>query len=397
MRFILVILFSLVLVLPAEAVDRRINTSYPPLGFVESGPTDPPVVADYYIATTGSDSNPGTFLSPFATLAHAYSVGGSGKVYMLRGGEYGPWNCLEPPTASTTSSYPGEDVTIWGTNTVGHGCEGGWADPVFFVKSDNVTINGEGGHDWYMTIQGGWTASITVGRETTSPHTANFEFRGIFFDNSDETREVHSDDNLGVIWIHKSSGTGLIENVYIKEVDGMVDGRNPALAVGIISWGGAGNFDIKNVSITGSTGFGIRDKHGSPTATARSITDSYIWNNEHQIDMDSPVYTFRRNYLSGTSGQWGFRFNHSAGSCVTPFPASGSTVGNNTWAGQANLWYQPYSACPPGNPTPPCYTEYFTTEGTNAGSQWESDCGEDGTGVALSAVGSQAEKTIEGR
>lgn len=42
----------------------------------------------YYVATTGSDSNPGTLASPFATLSHAMTVAPVGSVIYLRGGTY---------------------------------------------------------------------------------------------------------------------------------------------------------------------------------------------------------------------------------------------------------------------------------------------------------------------
>src|SRR5262245_46786093 len=44
--------------------------------------------ADYYVATTGSDSNPGTLAQPFATLQRAHTAVTAGDTVYIRGGTY---------------------------------------------------------------------------------------------------------------------------------------------------------------------------------------------------------------------------------------------------------------------------------------------------------------------
>ena len=48
------------------------------------------LAADYYVATTGSDSNPGTQASPFATLTKGVSSAGAGDTVYIGGGTYYP-------------------------------------------------------------------------------------------------------------------------------------------------------------------------------------------------------------------------------------------------------------------------------------------------------------------
>ena len=43
---------------------------------------------DYYVATTGSDSNPGTVDQPFATLQKGHDVAVAGDTVYIRGGTY---------------------------------------------------------------------------------------------------------------------------------------------------------------------------------------------------------------------------------------------------------------------------------------------------------------------
>jgi len=44
--------------------------------------------ADYYVATTGSDTNPGTLAQPFATIQHAADTMGAGDTCYIRSGNY---------------------------------------------------------------------------------------------------------------------------------------------------------------------------------------------------------------------------------------------------------------------------------------------------------------------
>jgi hypothetical protein len=74
----------------------------------------------YYVATTGSDTNPGTAARPFRTIQHAARVAVAGDTVLVRAGVYK--ELLEPPQSGngtqgyiTFSSYPGETATIDGT------------------------------------------------------------------------------------------------------------------------------------------------------------------------------------------------------------------------------------------------------------------------------------------
>jgi hypothetical protein len=76
---------------------------------------------DYYVATNGMDTNPGTSGSPFATIMRAQSAASSGDTVYLRGGTYylsyanvtatnSPWVIVNNITKSGISyiAYPGE-------------------------------------------------------------------------------------------------------------------------------------------------------------------------------------------------------------------------------------------------------------------------------------------------
>src|SRR5262245_48007299 len=65
--------------------------------------------ADYYVATTGSDSNPGTLAQPFATLQRGHTAAAAGDTVYIRGGTY---NIVGPGA----SSAAGIAITKSGTS-----------------------------------------------------------------------------------------------------------------------------------------------------------------------------------------------------------------------------------------------------------------------------------------
>ena len=104
----------------------------------------PPTGTTYYVATTGSDSNPGTLAAPFATLQHAATVAVAGDTVLARQGVYNA--LLTPPHSGNTTqgpitfaSYPGELATIDGT---GLAVPGGQNGLVTLNNSSYVVIEG---------------------------------------------------------------------------------------------------------------------------------------------------------------------------------------------------------------------------------------------------------------
>ncbi len=86
----------------------------------------PPLSANaYYTATTGNDSNPGTLVSPFLTIAKGISVLTAGYTLYVRTGTYDETITSMPSGTSfaaadavTVAAYPGD--TVWMTPTSGN-------------------------------------------------------------------------------------------------------------------------------------------------------------------------------------------------------------------------------------------------------------------------------------
>ena len=80
-------------------------------------------ITTYYVATNGSDSNPGSQNSPFATITHAATKAKAGDTVYVRGGTYTFSNEQYIGSIGTSSapisyqSYPGEKAILDSTQT----------------------------------------------------------------------------------------------------------------------------------------------------------------------------------------------------------------------------------------------------------------------------------------
>ena len=91
----------------------------------------------FYVATNGSDSNPGTLNAPWRTLQHAIGVAPSGATIYVRAGDYTGF--VVERTNLTISGYPGEMPNILpdGSNTY----------TVKIMNSSGIHITGLSFHD----------------------------------------------------------------------------------------------------------------------------------------------------------------------------------------------------------------------------------------------------------
>ena len=69
-----------------------------------------------FVATTGSDTNPGGFSQPYLTIQKCASTVVSGWTCYVRAGSY--YEMVTPNSGITISSYDGETVTVDGTNAI---------------------------------------------------------------------------------------------------------------------------------------------------------------------------------------------------------------------------------------------------------------------------------------
>lgn len=97
----------------------------------------------YYVATTGSDSNPGTFNAPWRTIQYAVSTAPDGQTVYVRGGDYTGFTVQR--NNLVISGYPGETPSIFS--------DGSSKYTVRVINSSGITISGLSFHD-NQTIKG---------------------------------------------------------------------------------------------------------------------------------------------------------------------------------------------------------------------------------------------------
>lgn len=110
-----------------------------------------PAKADFYISTTGSDLNDGSFGKPFATFSKANSVVQPGQTIIVRGGIYKTNVSLTksgaPGSPITWMIYPGERVIIDGSAIPPAACTrsdpwNGTPETIDIVRVHDVIIKG---------------------------------------------------------------------------------------------------------------------------------------------------------------------------------------------------------------------------------------------------------------
>ena len=84
--------------------------------------------ATYYVATNGSDGNPGTFAAPWLTVQHAATTATAGATVYVMGGVYNQIvsfpNSGTQGSPITFQSYPGQTAILDGTGLAVSGTQG---------------------------------------------------------------------------------------------------------------------------------------------------------------------------------------------------------------------------------------------------------------------------------
>ncbi len=356
---------------------------------------------DVFISTTGNDSTgDGSKGNPYLTPKFGIQRAFAGQTVGLEAGTYSTnTNTINARDNVTIRPVEGAAVIIVADNTIA-------SQGMFLIDGANVTIDGTGGANGYMTFRGGGVYTVAFGETNTGPSigsAAGGTLRGVYFDQTGADR-LQGDDNCAVIWIGASTGQILVDNCFIHGGD--FTSSNKANNHGIVMFGSAStDVTIQNISIidpSGNLGNAIRDKHGNASATSSSriIQDCYIdeqgsgQTHQQACIMINSSYTVRRNWMERAGGSgYGLWVREGSGGFCTPTPST-VLVNNNEWNGaQASRGVNDFvdGVCG-GSPSP--YDEYFTTDGSNAFGSLEA-----GTGVVGGAIatGASFEPGITGR
>jgi len=241
-----------------------------------------------YVATTGSDTNPGTRSAPFATITHADSVASAGCTVHVAPGTYHV-AAPSPRSAGIRTASNGtatarirfvSDVK-WGAKIVVSGTGMAWHAKGAFVDIDGFDISGsgrigilaEGGreiitrnliHD--LEVSGGCNAAGGAAIDAWGP-------------GGGAVIDANVVRNVGVQWI--AAGTcNTVQGIYVANQDNRISNNivSGIASVGINSWHGATASTIVNNTVF-HTKIGIVIGHGDSGATQAGTNDNYVANN----------------------------------------------------------------------------------------------------------------------
>lgn len=241
--------------------------------------------ADYYVAETGIDANPGTQAQPWLTLRKAVQTLIAGDTLYIRGGTYTGsenrdlFNRFEGNSGTsgkpiTIKNFPGEIPILDGGFTTISGRK-----PIFDIDNKSyITLDG-------LTIRRGSTANIFLGR--------NGSATDITIRNCD-LKEFVSNDNSATIYVNTNTDNIIIENNYIHDRQGT--GGN---AAGLIIFH-TGTLLIKN-NVIHDTNIGIYYKHSTDDGKITIIENNLIYNQERwAIEISRADAILRNNIIRDT-------------------------------------------------------------------------------------------------
>jgi hypothetical protein len=241
----------------------------------------------YYVATTGSDANPGTPAAPLLTISRADALASAGYTIHVAPGIYHV-SAPSPTTAGVRTRKSGtakarirfvSDLK-WGAKIVFSGSGIAWQSEGAYVDIEGFDISGTGRigilakggneaitnnfvHD--LAVSGGCNGRGGAGIDVWGPGGALVD--------SNVVR------NIGVQWAAGRT-CNTVHGIYVASQNNRVSNNiiSGAASVGINSWHGATASRIVNNTIVNSK-MGIVIGHGDSGATALGTRNNYVANN----------------------------------------------------------------------------------------------------------------------
>jgi hypothetical protein len=237
----------------------------------------------FYVAPSGSDTNPGTITAPFATLQHAASVAVAGDTVLARAGIYNKLLSLtKSGTAAapiTFASYPGETATIDGT---GLAIPGGQWGLITLTNVSNVIVEGFELRNYTTASLADVPIGIYVTGAGTGVQVVNNHIHAITT-TAHTTPSQCGSDALGLA-IYGSSAPAAIENLFIggNQLDHLLTGCSESLTVNgnVTNYAVVSNliFDNDNIGID-SIGFeGVSPNPSYDQARNGEIRGNVVYN-----------------------------------------------------------------------------------------------------------------------
>lgn len=264
-----------------------------------------PTVTGYFVATTGSDSNPGTLNSPWRTIQHAVGAAPNNKTIYIRAGEFTGF--VVERTNLTISGYPGETPSILN--------DGNSKYTVKVMNSSGITLSGlafrdnmqQYGVGIYIEDSNGVLVKNSAFYDNQGFGVVTKNVTNVTLDGNDLYR------NANAIEIRYTGNGVLISNNKIhhnfREID---PGRG---AMGINFYKTAGSISAIGNQLWENHSIGLDNPEGSAfevyAGGSIAIISNVIWDNETVLETGTtegaacPNITFMRNIVFRGNRQQG--------------------------------------------------------------------------------------------
>lgn len=276
-------------------VGLEFSGSAPDIGVFEYGIYE----ADYYVATNGNDSNPGTFTEPWATWYYGVSQLVAGDTLYIRGGTYQPTGTFSD--AGFGDSY--NAVTIHNTNG---------------TAENRIVVMGYPGE---RAILDG--VNVTQGADTCGRHGIKMTYSDYWtFKNFEITGFVQLPDQLGVAPFQVQEHSDYNEFIELKIYDNGGSGIRIIydctgnLIYNCDSWG---NYDHLSVPTPGNNSDGFEIADITDTNAVNIIRGCRGWDNS-----DDGIDLMRNEGLVIIDSCWMFYNGFTAN-----YPATGFKLGQS--------------------------------------------------------------------
>lgn len=239
-----------------------------------------------YVATTGSDSNPGTLAAPFKTIAKADSRAGAGYVIHVAPGVYnvsapslGNAGIITSKSGTSAARIKYVSDVKWGAKIVVSGTGITWDSRGSYVDIEGFDISGSGRHGIlasgaYLSMRNNFIHDLTISGGCNGSGGAAIDTYGPVGNVVIDSNVVR---NIGASMIGRCN---TVQGIYIANPNNLVTNNivSGVAMAGIQQWHGATASTIVN-NTTFHNKDGILLGQGDAGTTATGSENNYVANN----------------------------------------------------------------------------------------------------------------------
>jgi len=244
---------------------------------------------NYYVSTTGNDSNPGTQAQPWRTIQHAANTVGAGSTVYIMAGTYTEtvWVNVSGSAGNyiTFTHFGSDVVTIDGGST-------GTQTVLFTISGQNYLIV-DGLH--FTNATGNFSSGIYITNGASHIQIKNNQISNIHFSNNPND-PVTSSTNVNPLVVYNQNGSTACTDILIQnnQIFDCRTGFSEALTLNgnVDGFEVSGNtvHDITNIGIDLAGGYGVSNNSATDMARNGTVKDNVVYNCVSSYAVSAGIY-----------------------------------------------------------------------------------------------------------